>query len=180
MTRLLGLDLESTGADPHHDRIVELCLILHDTDTDAEKLCYQRLINPMIHISKGASDVHGIVDADVMGAPKFDAVAPLLVKIIEKSDCIIAHNGEEFDMIMLLNELLRVKTTVTKFPPIFDTMKQGRWATPDGKYPTLGELCWSLGVDYDTTLAHGAEYDVRVMLEAFRKAVKLGYWEYPS
>ena len=139
-----------------------------------------RRFNPECHIPAKVVAVHGITDADVMGAPLFKTAAPLLGNMLQKVNVLIAHNGIEFDAPMIMHEFLRAGVIVTPFPAVFDTMKDGRWATPDGKYPTLGELCWSLDVPYGPALARGALYDVRVMLSCYRRAVSLGLWQLPE
>ena len=54
-------------------------------------------------------------------------------------------------------------------------MAESRWATPDGKWPKLGELCFACGVNYNADEAHAAEYDVNKMMECFKKTQELGY-----
>ena len=56
-----------------------------------------------------------------------------------------------------------------------DTMLQCRWATPYGKYPNLGELCFATSTEYDTAKAHGASYDVEVMMKSFFKGFNSGF-----
>lgn len=180
MPILTGYDLESTGADTEKDRIVELAVIGQDFDSGKEIIRYVRRFNPGIHIPTKVVAVHGIADADVMGAPEFKTAAPLMAKLLDKTDLLIAHNGDEFDNRMFCHEFIRAGVTLNKFPASFDTMKEGRWATPDGKYPTLGELCWSLDVPYDAAQAHAALYDVSVMLQCYRRAVSLGLWKLPG
>ena len=47
----------------------------------------------------------------------------------------------------------------------FFTMENGRWATGTGKLPSLQELCFTCGINYDPEKAHAARYDVNRMLE---------------
>jgi len=63
---------------------------------------------------------------------------------------------------------------------VFDTMTEGRWATPDGKLPKLQELCFALEVEYDTNKAHAAEYDVDVMMECLWKGIDCGFFTLPK
>ncbi len=58
-------------------------------------------------------------------------------------------------------------------------MKNGRWATANGKNPKLGELCWALQVDYDPALAHAAEYDVQKTAECLWRGVDAGLYKLP-
>jgi len=70
---LIFLDLETTGTDSQHDRIVELSAIKLHPDRSQESLYY--LLNPGKHISDGASKIHGFTDEDVADQPKFCEVA---------------------------------------------------------------------------------------------------------
>ena len=59
---LVIFDLETTGVSVTADRIVEICLLKVFPDGQEELRTYR--VNPGIPIPKGASDVHGIYDAD--------------------------------------------------------------------------------------------------------------------
>jgi DNA polymerase-3 subunit epsilon len=174
------IDLETTGVKVDTDRICEVALVIQDMDSGTERLAYVRRINPEMHIAAGASRVHGIMDADVMGCPTFKTAAPLLMKVIDRCDLIIGHNHISFDIPLLIHEMIRCGAMFTKSAELFDTMLEGRWATPDGKMPTLGELCWALDVDYDPALAHAAKYDVDKTLECFRRGIALGHFKMPE
>ena len=180
--QILGIDTETTGVDVTKDRIVELALILQDFDTRADRLRYVVRLNPEMRINPKALAVHGIASADLVGCKTFVQVAPLVVKIIDKVDLIVGHNLLKFDLPLLINELLRVGVMFTKSPMLFDTMVEGRGCTPDGKFPTLGELCYSLDVDYDSSpgAAHAADYDVDVTLRAFHRGIRLGIFKMPE
>lgn len=178
-----GVDLESTGllkgANTDQHRIVEIAMILYDLDTHKRIGKYVQRINPQRNITADAQRVHGISIDDVSGSPVWSAVAPTVAKIIAKSDLIFAHNGDAFDFPFIIYELVRVSIT----PPevvTFDTMTEARWATPEGKNPTLGELCFALDIPYDPGKAHGAEYDVQVMADCFFKGIDLGFYSIPD
>src|SRR5690606_29949165 len=66
---LCGFDLEATGTDPWHDRIIEIALFR----TDGRG--YSTLVNPHRPIPPEATAVHGITDEDVADAPGFWAIA---------------------------------------------------------------------------------------------------------
>lgn len=180
MTLVGGFDFESTGVDPNEDRIVEVALKVVELETGKTVLSFQRRINPDRHIPEGAVRIHGIADADVVGAPRFKDIAVGFAALMGKVDILVAHNGEQFDLPLLKAELQRAGVEVAHFPPLFDTMLHCRWATIDGKIPSLGELCFALDVDYDTSKAHAAMYDVDVMLDAFRSGWKLGRIQVPG
>ena len=59
-------------------------------------------------------------------------------------------------------------------------MVQARWATADGMQPSLKALCFACGVKYDEGKAHGALYDVEVMLESFFGQYRRGFFQLPT
>lgn len=179
MTLIAGLDFESTGLDVEKDRIVEIGLVVMDLETGIEKVRFERRVNPGIHIPPKAVAIHGITDGDVAACQPFKAIAPGFVALLERVDMIVGHNVESYDVPLLVNELVRNGVELKGFPLVFDTMLESRWATDNGKVPSLGELCYALDVPYDPALAHGAAYDVSVNLQAYRRGVQLGVYVPP-
>lgn len=175
---LCGLDTETTGfrADKG-DRIVEICMSLWDLETRKKVRHWDFRVNPLREIPAAASQVHGIYTQDLVDAPTWEKVAPAVNAILGKSTVMIAHNIK-FDAPFIGAELLRVGQQ----PPdikTFCTMENGRWATPNGKVPKLGELCWALEVEYDPLKAHSAGYDVDVMMQCLWKGMDRGLFQIP-
>jgi DNA polymerase-3 subunit epsilon len=176
MNIITGLDIETTGLSQEKGhRIIEIAVVLYDATTQKEIGKFVRRINPERSIDPAAQAVHGISFEDLSGCPKWEEVAPQFVKILEKSALLVAHNGKGFDLPFIEGELKRVGLT---FPstPNFDTMVEGRWATFMGKLPSLKELCFATGIEYDPSKAHGAEYDVKVMMDAFFHGLNKGFF----
>lgn len=172
------IDIETTGlkqADGH--RMVEFGAVLYELETKRRLGKYIQRINPQRPIDPKAQAVHGISFEDVAGMPTLDEVAPMIVRILNAGSFHVAHNGEGFDAPFIRNELIRIGVDL-EHRPMVDTMLQGRWATAMGKYPNLGELCFATGVDYDTNKAHGAEYDITVMADAFFVGYDKGFFNY--
>lgn len=173
-------DIESTGVRVESDRICEFALVTQDLDTSAVRFKYERKIDPTVNIPAKLTLIHGIGNADVLGCPTFKQVALLLGNLFERLDYVIGHNFEDFDAQMLLHEFIRAGVVLKRFPVIIDTMKLGRGATADGKYPTLNELCWALDIPYDKALAHRALYDVEVNAQAWRRGIEIGVFNKPQ
>lgn len=174
-----GTDIETTGLlDPAH-RIIEACVMRYDYDpaTGVAKPLDNETwrIDPERSIEAKAQAVHGIALSDLVGKPKWSAVAPSIRDRLNSCDLVVAHNGLEFDFLFYLQEFARVGVPEPDFEP-FDTMVQGRWATPYGKIPSLQELAFACGVTYDTSLSHRADYDVGVMMASFFFGLKRGVY----
>lgn len=179
MTLFCGFDIETTGLEIGDHRIIEVYLGLWRGE-GAPALEYEQRIDPQRSIAVDAQRVHGISSADLVGKPTWNTVAPKIQAVLAKADYHVAHNGEDFDVPFLEYELKRIGL---KFPkrPLIDTMKQGVWATPDGKKPLLKELCFACAIEYDQAKAHAAPYDVRdTMMPAFFKALSWGYFNLPE
>lgn len=171
---LAPLDTETTGLSPADDRIIEVYVEL--VKGSSTVFTYEQRIDPQRSISAEAQRVHRITASDLIGKPVFATVAPVLHKILSKADAYLIHNAD-FDIGMLKAEFER---NGFKLPerPVIDTMILGSWATPDGKRPSLKELCFACGIDYDDTLAHAASYDVKKMTACYLRASEWGF--YPS
>lgn len=169
----LGLDIETTGLLAPEHRIIE---IYFQGRKDGVKIFeWETRIDPKRSITAEAQRVHGIDYTALIGKPVFEDVAKNIHMIISKFDVMIAHNGENFDWPFLAMELKRCGLIIPD-KPMIDTMVEGVWATPDGKKPTLAELCFATGIDYDPSKAHAASYDVSVMMDAFEVGRKLNFF----
>lgn len=97
-------DLETTGTNILHDRIVEISVIKVFPDgTEIERT---RRINPGIPIPPESTAVHHITDEDVKDAPRFEQIARSLADLFAGSD-IAGFNSNRFDVPMLSEEFAR-------------------------------------------------------------------------
>jgi DNA polymerase III epsilon subunit family exonuclease len=96
----VAIDLETTGLDVVHARVVEVAAIpFRRGRTQAG---YRQLVNPGVPIPAEATRVHGIADADVRGAPRLDPVLADLEAMIE--DAILVGHALDFDLAVLDRE----------------------------------------------------------------------------
>ena len=174
--RLALFDLETTGVDPHRDRIVSAAVILvgagHDTVTS------EWLVNPGIDIPEGAAAVHGITTehAQQHGTDPSRAVHEIGMALYEacsKGIPVVGHNVV-YDLTMLHAESIRHSSPVgvAELAPVIDTMviekhlDPFRPGKPNGRRPdtacgphTLIECCRLWGIDLTEADAHGAAAD---------------------
>lgn len=101
---LIFFDLETTGTNVTHDRIVELSYIKVYPDGSKEQK--SRRINPEMHIPEASTAVHNITDEDVAGEPPFRKIAKSLFEIFEGCD-IAGYNSNKFDVPLLIEEFAR-------------------------------------------------------------------------
>ena len=100
--KLVFVDVETTGLSPAMgDRIVELGLVVCEPSRNARRAT--QLVNPDRPIPRDARNVHGITDADVAAAPRFQAVAKSVGKVF--CDAWLVGHNIRFDVGFLSMEL---------------------------------------------------------------------------
>lgn len=102
---LVIFDLETTGTNTSHDRIVEISLLKVNPDGHEEIRTYR--VNPTIPIPPEVTAIHGISDADVADKPTFKELAAELNNFLKECD-FGGFNSNKFDFPMLVEEFYRV------------------------------------------------------------------------
>lgn len=118
---LVVLDLETTGTWIEKDRIIEIGMIR--SLPDGSSRTYERLINPGIPIPKRVTEITGISNEDVRGAPSFRTVASEVIAFLDQAD-LGGFNLERFDLPVLSRELADAGQTLDlKNRVIYDAQK---------------------------------------------------------
>lgn len=178
MILVAGLDLETTGLDPEDHRIIEIAICVYDLRTGNKVGSFEKRVHPQRTIQPKAQEVHGISIEDLKGCPIWSEIAPKVNSILSKCHVVVGHNGIGFDFPFLAIEQMKAGLELPDNLKAVDTMTEARWATSDGKVPSLKELAFSLGFEYDESKAHAALYDVELMMDCFFKArEKYGYFQ---
>ncbi|WP_099139939.1 3'-5' exonuclease [Xenorhabdus hominickii] len=178
----VGLDLETTGLDyKDGHRIIEIALCARNMTTGATIKDLVLRFNPRREISVKAYEVHGIKLSDLVTEPLFSAKSSMIASILNNAAVVVAHNGLGFDKPFMEHEMALSGVKLRQDLIWLDTMLHGLWATQDGKRPTLRELAFSLGFEYDEEKAHGALYDTQLMMDCFFSARKrYGLFQLPN
>lgn len=161
-----AFDTETTGFSPQNDRLVEIGAVRFRGNGEI-LAATNWLINPGRPIPRPASEVNGITDDRVAGAPGFCEVWPLFVAFCSDS-VLLAHNAK-FDVAFLLAELKRAHLE----PPalvVGDTLPLFRAWFPRERSYSLEPLALSLGVQGDTY--HRAEADAFHLIHIFNAGLK--------
>jgi len=101
---VMFFDLETTGTDIMHDRIVEISMIKVMPDGSDEQRTVR--VNPGCHIPEEATAVHHITDEDVAGKPSFKEIARAVADSFAGCD-LAGFNSNRFDIPLLAEELAR-------------------------------------------------------------------------
>ncbi len=104
--RIAFIDLETTGANPEHDRITEIGIVEIDGEAVSR---WSTLVNPERSIPEFIQRMTGISNAMVADAPRFEAVAEEL-KTRLKGRLFVAHNAR-FDYGFVRQEFRRLGTS---------------------------------------------------------------------
>lgn len=158
---IIFFDLETTGVNITHDKIVEISYIkIFPNGTEEEKTIR---INPGCHIPEEATAVHHITDEDVKDCPRFKDIAKNLSKVFEGCD-IAGFNSNRFDIPLLAEEFLNAGVTVDfskrKFvdvQTIFHKMEQRTLIA-----------AYKFYCNKDLTEAHSASADTRATYEVLK------------
>jgi DNA polymerase III subunit epsilon len=97
-------DLETTGINITHDRIIEIAVI--KVSPNGEVLRKTNRVNPTIPIPPESSAIHGIYDEDVKEKPTFKELAKEYARFMEGAD-LSGFNIMKFDVPLLVEEFLR-------------------------------------------------------------------------
>ncbi len=152
------IDLETTGINLGTDRVVEIAIV--KILSDGSRSVKRKIINPEMPIPKASTDVHGITDEMVKGAPTFKQVAQELKQMLDGCD-FAGYNSNRFDIPLLMEEFLRVQVDFDmKNRKLLDVQNIFHKMEPR----TLG-AAYKFYCNKNLDGAHGAEVDATATLE---------------
>ncbi|MFH1809227.1 MAG: 3'-5' exonuclease [Pseudomonadota bacterium] len=98
------LDLETTGTSLVEDRVVEIAIVTLYPDGHRER--WVTRVNPGRSIPAASSAIHGIRDEDVRESPRFEQIAPEVLRMLTDVD-VGGYNALRFDLPLLQKEFER-------------------------------------------------------------------------
>lgn len=147
------VDVETTGLSPRSERVVSIGVVLLDPRGRTEHE-WSTLVDPQGPV--GATHIHGICDADVVGAPVFAALVEPLVGLL-RGRVLTGHNIS-FDQGFLKYEFGRAGWGWPSVPTLC-TLKESMYFLPHLDRRRLPDCCWASGINLDH--AHSALHDAR-------------------
>ncbi len=100
----IAFDLETTGLSPRFDRIIEIGAVRMKRGTELER--FQTFVDPGQPLDKETTDLTGITDEMLEGAPKIGEALPKLLEFIGDG-VLVAHNAQ-FDTTFVYQEAKRL------------------------------------------------------------------------
>jgi len=187
---LFCFDLETTGVEIGQDRVVELGAAYSVAGEPGPT--FRTLVDPEVPIPPEATEIHGIGDKDVEGAPTWRAVAQRLIHHLaghylesvdpwhEGRPVLVGYNAVHFDAPFINAEQERIGQGPLIDPAmVIDPIIWIRWFQragypgPNGKRSRrLGDVCWHFGIDLSR--AHSADADAAATLRLLLTLIDRG------
>jgi DNA polymerase-3 subunit epsilon len=161
---LAFVDLEMTGLDAAHDRVVEVCIERVVGGQVVQSIA--SLVDPGERVG-GAAHVHGLDAAALAGSPPFAALADQVLALVDGA-VLVAH-AASWDVRFLVAELKRAGRDV-HLDHWLDTLALARRSFAFHSY-SLAALCRELSIERGQ--AHRAESDVRALRAVFERCVSV-------
>jgi DNA polymerase III epsilon subunit-like protein len=152
-------DLETTGT-AHSSQIVEIAVVKLDAQGRITEE-WETLVNPGVPIPN--TQIHGVSDGHVAGAPAFAEIAGLLAAKLD-GHVLVAHNLRAFDLPILRAQYEAIAGVEIELGDGVDTM-------PRSGARKLKDVCAQYGVDLAEADAHSAIGDTRALARAFRQGM---------
>ena len=133
------VDIETTGGAPKSSKITEIAIYKHDGFKIIDE--YQTLIDPEMTIPPFITNLTGISNKMVEGAPKFFEVAKKIVEFTE--DCVFVAHNVGFDYGIIRHEFRTLGFDYRR--PHLCTVRASRYIIPGHDSYSLGKLTRSLG-----------------------------------
>lgn len=150
----IAIDVETTGLDFSSDRIIEVGAVKFTGGKPRE--AYSSLVKPGVPLPPAITDLTGIAEADVAGAPVFAEIAPTLLAFL--GGLPLCGHQIDFDLTFLNKELERAGQKPIASLSL-DTVLLSRILLQSGTRFSLQSVSDSLDVALDT--AHRASSDAR-------------------
>lgn len=150
------VDLETTGGNPAHNRIIEVAVIAVDDGVVVDE--WSRLVAPGRAIPPSITGLTGIDDAMLVDAPAFTAIRDELLERL-RGRVVVAHNAR-FDYGFLRNEFRREGMTFQA--PVLCTVRLSRALYPNHRGHGLEALIRRFRLPRDAR--HRALGDARAAL----------------
>lgn len=158
-------DFETTGLEVSVNEVIELGAVKVVDGVITET--FGTFIDPQIHIPEKATEINGITDDDVVGAPKMKDVIADFYKFA-KSSCLVAHNAS-FDKSYLDKYAKEERYLFDN--QVFDTVLLAKKVVSSPNYKLI-TLCNKFNIKLEG--AHRAVNDCEATAKLFIELVKLG------
>lgn len=134
----ISIDLETTGADPKTDKIIEVGLVKLEQGVITQS--YHALVNPGIKLPVKIKRLTQISDDDLQDKPTIEEILPEIIAFI--ADYPLLGHNVSFDRAFIE---ATAKQTISN--PLYDTLDLARIVLPKAPNHRLGTLCKLLKIE---------------------------------
>ena len=175
MSKILFLDIETTGFSREWDEIIEIAAILVDGETGKDIDSFHEYIKPHKNITAKITELTRITNAQVMGCRSESAVLMDFSEwvTLSKPDAVVGHNCKAFDLNFIKARCDRMSISWNQPTNVVDTLvlarqmnKTGAINTANNKQTTLADY---YGICYN---AHSAIEDVKALIKIYNKMIE--------
>jgi DNA polymerase III subunit epsilon len=159
------IDIETNGGSLKSSKITEIAIFLHNGENVIDS--FITLIDPETNIPEFITQLTGISNEMVVGAPKFYEVAKKIIEITQ--DAIFVAHSVNFDYTIIRNEFRKLGFDFKRDK--LCTVKLSRKLIPLQPTYSLGKLCDSLGIEINGR--HRAGGDAEATVELFEMLIAL-------
>lgn len=137
----VALDVETTGLQPRQHRVIEIGLAQYERGRQIES--YSQFVNPERRLPEYINKLTGLVDSDLISAPKFSQIAADVVAFI--GDNVLLGHNVGFDISFLNAELDRARLPKLNNRSI-DTIPLSTRLLKRVRRPSLDKIAKELGL----------------------------------
>lgn len=159
MEKYAVIDVETTGLSHKTERLTEIAIVIIEGGEIVNE--FSSLINPERKIPYRITQLTGINDQMVQGAPHFYEIAKQIVELT--SDCIFVAHNAAFDYRFIQAEFARYEFDFQR--KVLDTVKLARKLMPGFRSYSLGKLTAQLGIKIENR--HRAMGDAAATAQLF-------------
>ena len=159
MKGMIAIDVETTGISPEKERIIEIGAFRPETGE-----IFKTLINPGRPLPERITELTGITDEMLIGAPEEPEAIAALLDFLGNDTVLLGHNIS-FDHSFIVQAVRRCGYKEPQFAGI-DTLKLSRVLCPELPNKKLETMVEHFGLINER--AHRAFEDARVTVEVYR------------
>lgn len=172
MSKILYLDLETTGFSREWDEIIEIAAIIIDSETGKDIDSFHEYIKPHRNITSKITELTNITNAKVANCRSEIAVLMDFAEwfVLSKPDTVVGHNCNAFDLGFIAARCAKHGINWSKPSNVIDTLAVARKMNKDGVIHTENNkqqtLAAYFGINYQ---AHSAIEDVKALIKLHKK-----------
>ena len=160
------IDLETTGLNPRTDKIIEIGAVRVEKGQITQE--WETLVNPGRLLEERITELTGIRDAELSGAPEIEEVLPKLLEMTE-GFALLGHSVL-FDYSFVKKAAVNQRLSFEREG--IDTLKIARKYLAELESRSLPSLCRYYGIEHT---AHRALRDARATVELYGKLAEQFY-----